>query len=138
VIQNNERKLQYYRGQWLNLKPGELPTSKEDAFMTKIDGLIKENISSEKLTVDYIADKTALSRMQLFRKVKAITRCAPSEYIKQYRLQYAAQLIERHSMDIQEVAYAVGFSDPKYFSLCFSEKFKMAPSLYAKKHNNKE
>jgi AraC-like DNA-binding protein len=124
----------HYRNLLLKLKPGELPQSKDDTFMQKVNEVIKVNVGNENFTVETLADQTAMSRMQLFRKFKAIAGCTPSEYIRQYRMLYAAQLLEKHSMNIQEIAYAVGFSDPKYFSNCFSDKFGMTPTQYAKEH----
>ena len=134
VLENQERQMTHYRNLLLKLKPGELPQSKDDTFMQKVNEVIKVNVGNENFTVETLADQTAMSRMQLFRKFKAIAGCTPSEYIRQYRMLYAAQLLEKHSMNIQEIAYAVGFSDPKYFSNCFSDKFGMTPTQYAKEH----
>jgi AraC-like DNA-binding protein len=72
----------------------------------------------------------------LFRKFKAITGCSPSEYVKNYKLQYAATLLKSGKYSVADVAYEVGFSDPKYFGSCFSEKFNMAPSVFAKQNKD--
>lgn len=110
----------------------KLPESRDDQFLRKIKEVLQENISESNLSVEFIAEKTALSRVQLFRKFKTITGNSPSEYIKNFRLQHAAKLLESGKFSVADVAYEVGFSDPKYFGICFSEKFKMSPSAYAK------
>ena len=79
-----------------------------------------------------------MSRVQLFRKFKAITGCSPSEYIKAVRLQHAADILASGKYNIADVAYNVGFSDPKYFSNCFSEKYGMTPSQYVKSQSKEE
>ena len=113
----------------------EIPESMDDTFIAKINDIIKENISTSNLSVEFLASETAISRVQLFRKMKAITGCSPSEYIKAIRLEHAAQILKQSKQNISEVAYMVGFSDPKYFSNCFSEKFGVTPSQYAKNRN---
>ena len=110
----------------------QMPESRDDQFLRKIKEVLQENISETNLSVEFIADKIALSRVQLFRKFKTLTGCAPSEYIKNFRLQYAANLLRSGKYSVADVAYEVGFSDPKYFGICFSEKYKMSPSAYAK------
>lgn len=107
----------------------------EDALMESINEIIKKNIGSANLTVEFLANESALSRVQLFRKMKAIAGCSPSEYIRSVRLNYAADLLKDKKMSISEIAYTVGFSDPKYFSVCFSEKFGISPSQYVKEGN---
>lgn len=108
----------------------DLPPKAEDTFIEQINEVIKNNIASSELTVEFLATETALSRVQLFRKMKAITGCSPSEYIKAIRLEYAADLLKYGDQNIAETAYMTGFSDPKYFSNCFSEKFGMTPSQW--------
>lgn len=110
----------------------EMPESRDDQFLRKIKEVLQENISETNLSVEFIAEKTALSRVQLFRRFKTLTGCAPSEYIKNFRLQHAAKLLRSGKYSVADVAYEVGFSDPKYFGVCFSEKYKMSPSAYAK------
>jgi signal transduction histidine kinase/DNA-binding response OmpR family regulator/ligand-binding sensor domain-containing protein len=114
-----------------DIKPEmNLPQKTEDLFIGQIKEIIKNNIASADLTVEFLAAETALSRVQLFRKMKAITGCSPSEYIKAIRLEYAADLLKYGDQNIAETAYMTGFSDPKYFSNCFSEKFGMTPSQW--------
>lgn len=133
LLKNKELQRDHFRKNILAMPKMELPESQDDAFLRKIQETIKENIGETDLSVEFLAEKTALSRVQLFRKFKAITGCTPSEYIKAVRLQHAADILQSGKQSIADVAYMVGFSDPKYFSNCFSEKFGMTPSQYAKK-----
>ncbi len=136
LLKNKELQRDHFRKNILAMPKMELPESQDDAFLRKIKETICENIAESNLSVEFLAEKTALSRVQLFRKFKAITGCTPSEYIKAVRLQHAADILESGKQSIADVAYMVGFSDPKYFSNCFSEKFGMTPSQYAKKQTN--
>lgn len=133
LLKNKELQRNHFRKNILAMPKMELPESQDDAFLRKINETIREYIGESDLSVEFLAEKTALSRVQLFRKFKAITGCTPSEYIKAVRLQHAADILQSGKQSIADVAYMVGFSDPKYFSNCFSEKFGMTPSQYTKK-----
>ena len=74
-----------------------------------------------------------VSRMQLHRKLKALTGYSTSEFIRNQRLKLAKQLIEQDKISISEVGYTVGFNDPSYFSKCFKQDFGQSPSEYLKK-----
>ncbi len=132
LLKNKELQRDHVRNHILRMPDMEIPESMDDTFIAKINDIIKENISTSNLSVEFLASETAISRVQLFRKMKAITGCSPSEYIKAIRLEHAAQILKQSKQNISEVAYMVGFSDPKYFSNCFSEKFGVTPSQYAK------
>jgi len=134
LLKNKDLQRDHIRNHILRMPDMEIPESIDDTFIAKINNIIKENISTSNLSVEFLASETAISRVQLFRKMKAITGCSPSEYIKAIRLEHAAQILKQSKQNISEVAYMVGFSDPKYFSNCFSEKFGVTPSQYVKNH----
>ena len=69
-----------------------------------------------------------MGRVQIFRKLKALTGKSPSRYIRTVRLTRARQMIEEKSGNISEIAYSVGFASPAYFSRCFKEEFGLLPS----------
>jgi len=71
-----------------------------------------------------------LSRPQLYRKISSIAGVTVSEFIKEIRLKRAAQLLMQKPSSISEVAYQVGFNDPKYFSKCFKQMFGVSPAQY--------
>lgn len=134
ILKNKELQKEHLRTRILRMPDIEIPESIDDTLIAKINDVIKQNIAESNLTVEFLASKTALSRVQLFRKMKAITGCSPSEYIKAIRLEHAAEILVQSKQSIADVAYMVGFSDPKYFSNCFSEKFGVTPSQYVKNH----
>ena len=134
ILKNKELQKEHLRTRILRMPDIEIPESIDDTLIAKINDVIKQNIGESNLTVEFLASKTALSRVQLFRKMKAITGCSPSEYIKAIRLEHAAEILVQSKQSIADVAYMVGFSDPKYFSNCFSEKFGVTPSQYVKNH----
>jgi len=138
LLKNKELQREHIRKNILCTPKIEIPESQENAFLRKINQTISDNISDSNLSVEFLAEQTALSRVQLFRKFKAITGCSPSEYIKAIRLQHAADILASGKHNIADVAYNVGFSDPKYFSNCFSEKYGMTPSQYVKSQNKGE
>ena len=78
-----------------------------------------------------------MSRVHLYKKLQALTGKAPLEFIRTIRLQHAAQLLEKSQLTVSEVAYKVGFNNPKYFAKYFKEEFNVLPSVYAS-HKRKD
>ena len=77
------------------------------------------------------------ARTTLADKLKLLTGLTPSGFINNVRLQAACRLIdEKKKIRISDLAYAVGFNDPKYFSLCFRKKFGLSPTEYMMKYEN--
>lgn len=105
------------------------PTEKaEDAFLLKLRGFIESDISNADLSIDDLCRRMAMSRMQLHRKIKALTNRSTALYVRDIRLQRARHLLITTAMNVSEAAYRVGFDDPKYFSRVFTEEFGVAPS----------
>ncbi|NRB65295.1 MAG: helix-turn-helix transcriptional regulator, partial [Saprospiraceae bacterium] len=75
--------------------------------------------------------KMAMSRMQLHRKRKALTNFSSSEFIRDIRLQRAADLLADNNLNVSEVAYSCGFNSVSYFTQCFTQKFGVNPSKYS-------
>jgi AraC-like DNA-binding protein len=93
---------------------------------------ILSHLSDEQLSVEFIAEEIGLSRVQLYRKVSALTDFSVNELIRKLRLQKAAQLLEQAWGPVSQVAYEVGFSNLSYFSKVFKEEFGVLPSEYFK------
>jgi signal transduction histidine kinase/ligand-binding sensor domain-containing protein/CheY-like chemotaxis protein/AraC-like DNA-binding protein len=104
----------------------------EDAFMQKINTILDKNISDEDFGLPQLCQKIRMSRSQLFRKMKALTGDAPSNYIRAYRLHRAKMLLETTGMNVSEVAWAVGYKDVPHFSRSFQEFFNTHPSATRK------
>ena len=92
--------------------------------------IIESRMSDEKLGVESLADEIGLSRVQLYRKVNALTGISVNDFIRKLRLQKGAQLLSQNWGTIAEIAYEVGFSNPSYFSKCFKDQFGVIPSNY--------
>ncbi len=106
-------------------------TSADEVFLSKAMELVESNIGNYEYNVDQFAFDLAVSRPLLFIKLKALTDQTPNNFIKTIRLKRAAQLLLLHKLNVSEVAYKVGFKDPKYFRKCFQEQFNVTPSDYA-------
>jgi len=112
-----------------NAKAPQQPlTEKEGGFLTKFREFIEKNLSDSDLGVETIGAELGLSRVQLYRKVKALTGQSPVELLRTARLQKGRQLLETTDKTISEVAYEVGFTAPSYFTKCFKDEFGISPS----------
>ncbi len=107
----------------------------ESSFMRKFDKVVKENISDSDLSVEAIGSKMGFSRVQLYRKVKALTGMSPVEYVRKRRLDKARTFLSDTSMSISETAYKVGFSSPSYFTKCYKDEFGENPKSSKEIHN---
>ena len=104
----------------------------DDNLITKIVNYIESNIDDSKLSIDAVASYLGLSRSSMFKKIKSLTGLAPVDFIKDIRLQRASQLIKNEDYKINQIAYMIGFDDPRYFSKCFKLKYGVTPSEYKK------
>ena len=106
-------------------------TSLDEQFISGVIAAIEKNIANSELTVLDLSRELGVSRAQFFRKVQELTGKAPLELIRSIRLQHAAQLLEKSQLSVSEVAYRVGFNNPKYFARHFKEQYHVLPSAYA-------
>jgi signal transduction histidine kinase/ligand-binding sensor domain-containing protein/DNA-binding response OmpR family regulator len=106
--------------------------SHDEAFIQKVVGFIEENIKSNNLSVEFLAEQCNMSRATFYRKMENLMGSAPSTFIRKYRLKKAAKLLQSGNYYISEVAYQTGFSTPKYFAKCFQKEFGCSPSEYVK------
>lgn len=104
----------------------------EDAFLQKVRAILEERLSDSEFEIDSLAQHIGMSRSQLFRKIKALTGQSPSIYIRSIRLHKGKELLETTQMNVNEVAYTVGFSTPAYFSDAFNEAYGVRPSQVRK------
>jgi transcriptional regulator GlxA family with amidase domain len=92
-------------------------------------------MSDFEFDVDGLARNVAVSRRQLFRKLKAVLNTTPKALIRSVRLKRAAQLLAESNLTVTEITFAVGFLDVKHFRTLFKEQFGVLPSEYLKKGN---
>ena len=107
---------------------GNLSNEIDKSFLKQLRKIIQENLSNSDLSVEQIGDEIGLSRVQLYRKVKALTGYSPVEILRKARLTRARHLLRTTDKSVSEVAYAVGFSTPSYFSKCYKEEFDLQPA----------
>ena len=106
--------------------------SPEDEFVHNIRHIIESNLEDYTFGSSELVKAAMMSRTQLFLKLKALTGYSASQYIRLLRLQKAKKLLKTSHLNISEIAYAVGFGDPKYFSRVFSQEFGVPPTKYRK------
>lgn len=106
-------------------------TLKNEAVLNRVMKVVEQNGSEPDFNVDRLAKATAMSKSQLYRKVKSLSGLTPIDFIKEYRLRKAAVEIERQSGTVSEIAYTNGFSSLSYFSKCFQQRFQMTPSVFS-------
>lgn len=102
----------------------------EAVFLKKFEHILSKNIANTAISVEDIAMQMNVSRTQLFRKIKQIHAMSPKEYLIKIRMQTAGELLKTGETKIIDVAYAVGFSDPSYFTKCFIKFYGISPSEY--------
>jgi ABC-type sugar transport system substrate-binding protein/DNA-binding response OmpR family regulator len=100
----------------------------EDPFLLKFRNYIEANLTDSDLNVETIGAELGLSRVQLYRKIKALTGQSPVELLRTARLNKGRQLLQTTGKTVSEVAYEVGFTAPSYFTKCFKDEFGISPS----------
>ena len=106
---------------------GTVSPANESGFLLHFREIVEARLSDSDLSVDDIAADMNLSRVQLYRRVKAVSGSSPVELLRTARLNRAYQLLLTTDKSVSEVAYAVGFTAPSYFTKCFKEEYGMVP-----------
>jgi AraC-like DNA-binding protein/CheY-like chemotaxis protein/anti-sigma regulatory factor (Ser/Thr protein kinase) len=132
LLFNREKLRFYYTNNILNIEDGDFGVSEQD-FLRKLNDLIEKNLDNSAYTVEDLARSLTISRVQLYRKVKAILGISVSDHINNMRLDKSKELLKKSELNISEIAYAVGFSSPNYFSTSFKNKFGVTPKEYKSK-----
>ncbi len=130
LLFNREKLRYYYTNNIYRVEPESKFGNQEQTFITKMNDIIKKNVENPKFSVEDLADKLGVSRVQLYRKVKAIIGINISDHINNVKLEKAAELLKSNEMNISEIAYSLGFSSPNYFSTAFKNKFGISPKEY--------
>jgi YesN/AraC family two-component response regulator len=130
LLFNREKLRYYYTNNIYRVEPESKFGNQEQSFITKMNDIIKKNVEDPKFSVEDLADKLGVSRVQLYRKVKAIIGINISDHINNVKLEKAAELLKSNNMNISEIAYSLGFSSPNYFSTAFKNKFGISPKEY--------
>ena len=100
---------------------------RDKQFMRQLHDIIHAHLSDSDFSVEDIGKSIGLSRVQLYRKVKAMTGTTVVDLLRKARLAKAHRLLESRGMSVSEVAYTVGFSSPSYFTKCFKDEYGVLP-----------
>lgn len=112
------------------IRSAMLRNEQDSLFVKRLDSIVYSRLGEQDLSVDKVAGLLHLGRTIFYKKVRGTTGYTPNEYIRVIRLKKAAELLKESEKNVSEVAYAVGFDNPYYFSKCFKEQFGMPPSQY--------
>ena len=99
----------------------------EDAFISKFKKAVEEHMGDSNISVEELAAKMGLSRVQLYRKVKALTGNTPVDLLRKARLARAKELLTGTELTVSEIAYQVGFASPSYFTKCYKDEYGVVP-----------
>lgn len=110
--------------------------SSDEVFISKFISLLEASYPKSDISVEKISEELGISRVHLYRKIKEISGFTPVDYLRNFRLGKAVELLNKRRFSVSEVAYQTGFSSPAYFSKCFKDVFNMTPSEYTEKSNH--
>ncbi|MEA5128488.1 MAG: two-component regulator propeller domain-containing protein [Proteiniphilum sp.] len=140
LLQRRSELQKYYRNKTnmtpqipLKEKSGDNTASvneKDIDFIRTVNSFIEKHLGENDFVIEDMAVEAAMSRTVFFKKLKGLTGLAPVEYVRDYLMQHAAELLENEDYTIKEVAYRIGMNDAKYFTKCFKKKYNMTPSEY--------
>jgi ligand-binding sensor domain-containing protein/AraC-like DNA-binding protein len=108
--------------------------NEDEVMMDRLMAFIEQRIDDDGLRIEDMAEAVGMGRTAFYEKIRQIVGVSPSDFLRQVRMQRARQLIVKSTMTFSQIAYAVGFTDPKYFTKCFKKDTGMTPSEY--RNNN--
>jgi signal transduction histidine kinase/ligand-binding sensor domain-containing protein/DNA-binding response OmpR family regulator len=129
IAQRRNRQRLFRQSPEINISTLDYP-SFDERFLNNAVACIEKDISNSRLDVDTLASALNLSRSSLYRKLKSMTDLSPNEFIRNIRLKHACCMLKESSLTISEIAYELGFSDPRYFSTSFKKEFNLTPSEF--------
>jgi signal transduction histidine kinase/DNA-binding response OmpR family regulator len=104
--------------------------SLDEKFLDNVIQSIEHNLPQSDFDIETLASDARMSKSSLYRKIKSMTGLSPHDFIRNVKLKHACRLLKEKPVSISEVAYAVGFSSPKYFAACFKSEFGVTPTEY--------
>ncbi len=135
LLEQRKRIRDYHKSQFLTNPKAEAITSSNDRFLQQVGHILAKNLDNSEFTVDEFAAEMGMSRVQLYRKMKATIGYSVSDFIRQYRLKKAYEYLENQKGTVSEIAYDVGFSNLSYFTKAFKEVYNRKPSEILQKVN---
>lgn len=130
------KKLREHYSKGIIFKPKDIAVnSTDEAFLQRVKTVLDNNLIESSFNIEEFSNAVGMSRMQIHRKLKALTGLSASEFIRSQRLKLAAQLLKKSDANVSQIGYSVGFNNPGYFSKCFKEMYKLTPLEYSKKQH---
>jgi signal transduction histidine kinase/DNA-binding response OmpR family regulator len=135
LLEKQETLRQYFTGKTTEQKPAEMVKIRpiEAQFLAKAKSIIEKHLSENTFGIEEFCEEINMSSKQLLRKLKALTNQTTVEFIREYRLQRASEMLEQGERSVSDVAFAVGIESLSYFTKTFQEKFGCLPSEYVEK-----
>ncbi|MBS4036070.1 MAG: response regulator [Ignavibacterium sp.] len=134
LIKIRQQMREKFQSQML-IKPSDVVIpSTQKTFIDKLTNVIEQNISNEGFSVENLCKELGMSRSQLHRKIKAVTNQSTSEFIRNFRLHRASELLKQDAGNIAEICYMVGFNSQNYFTKVFQNLYGKTPLEYKKEH----
>jgi signal transduction histidine kinase/ligand-binding sensor domain-containing protein/DNA-binding response OmpR family regulator len=116
----------------LNVRASELKiTSLDEQLIARAIKCVEDHVADPDFSVEDLSHELGISRAHFYKKILSLSGKSPLEFIRIIRLQQAAQLLEKSQLTVAEIAYRVGFNNPKYFARYFKEEYKVLPSVFA-------
>jgi len=131
IIETQNRLQNYYSHAFFKEPiPHPAGTQAELAFLEKLNGFIKDHLLDADFSMASLSKYLKMSQIQVYRKIKSLTHQTPTQYIRAKRLSKAVELLQNTQLNISEIAYQVGYTDPNYFSRTFHKEYGRTPSSY--------
>jgi AraC-like DNA-binding protein len=119
-----------------DLTPNDVPiTSMDEKLIKDARQYVEDHISDTELTVEELSRSLGMSRVNLYKKLLQVSGKTPIEFIRIIRLRRAAQLLRESQLHVSEIAFEVGFNNPKYFARYFKDEYGLLPSAYQDAHS---
>jgi len=123
----------------IEIRPSEMVIrSLDEQFINKALKVVEENLANAEYTVEELSAELSMSRMYLYKKLLSLTGKTPVEFIRTIRMKRASSLLEKSQLTVAEIAYQVGFNNPKYFAKFFKEEYKMLPTEYRRSQSDRD
>jgi signal transduction histidine kinase/ligand-binding sensor domain-containing protein/DNA-binding response OmpR family regulator len=130
LIKQREKLKEIYGKRFSLESLGVETTSADDRFLQKLYATIEKHLANPELNLDSFSQEIAMSKANLYRKIKALTNLSPTEFIRNFRLETAAKIMKETKMPVSEVFVTVGFNSHAYFSNCFRALYEISPTEY--------
>jgi signal transduction histidine kinase/DNA-binding response OmpR family regulator len=134
LLANREKQREHFRRELSVDTATVAPQRVDQKFLADLTAIVEANLNRSDLSVEDVARSLGISRVQLYRKVKAVLGTGVTDFIQGIRLTKARQLLLDDELTIAEVAYQLGFSSPSYFSTSFKARYQVSPSEFRAMH----